>query len=86
MGLDCKSRPTEAEQPLGRDVAVLLPQVLSRFSTLLLRIENPYTQWVRIANPDQRHDSEHPLDRETCSLCLKRQWLSSSAISICRAK
>ena len=35
-------------------MAVLLPQVLSRFSTLLLRIENPYTQWVWIANPTAR--------------------------------
>ena len=30
----------------NEDVAVLLPQVLYRFSSLLLRIENPYTQWV----------------------------------------
>ena len=36
-------------------VAVLLPQVPYRFSSLLMRIENPYTQWVWIANPDQRH-------------------------------
>ena len=38
------------------------------------RIENPYTQWVWIANPDQRYDTnirrvgwvgmEHPPDRE----------------------
>ncbi len=29
------------------------------------RIENPYTQWVWIANPDQRHGTEHPLGRES---------------------
>ena len=44
-------------------MAVLLPHALFRFSSLLLRIENPYTQWVWIANPDQRHGMEHPLDR-----------------------
>ena len=44
-------------------VAVLLPQVPYRFSSLLMRIENPYTQWVWIANPDQRHAAEHPQGR-----------------------
>ncbi len=44
-------------------MAVLLPPALFRFSTLLFRIENPYTQWVWIANPDQRHAAEHPLGR-----------------------
>jgi hypothetical protein len=29
-----------------------------------LRIENPYTQWVWIANPGQRHGVEHLLGRE----------------------
>ena len=38
-------------------MAVLLPPALFRFSSLHLRIEKPYTQWVRIANPDQRHDT-----------------------------
>ena len=33
-------------------VAVLLPQVPYRFSSLFMRIENPYTQWVWTANPD----------------------------------
>jgi hypothetical protein len=47
----------------NEDVAVLLPHVLFRFSSLLLRIENPYTQWVWIANPDQRLVAEHPLDQ-----------------------
>jgi hypothetical protein len=47
----------------NEDVAVLLPQALFRFSSLLLRIENPYTQWVWIANPDQRLVAEHPLDQ-----------------------
>ena len=28
-----------------------------------MRIENPYTQWVWIANPDQRHVAEHPRGR-----------------------
>ena len=42
-------------------MVVLLPQALFRFSSLLLRIENPYTQWAWIANPDQRHGMEHPL-------------------------
>ena len=41
----------------------LLPHALFWFSTLLFRIENPYTQWVWIANPDQRHAAEHPLGR-----------------------
>ena len=45
----------------NEDVAVLLPPALFRFSSLLLRIENPYTQWVWIANPDQRHAAEHLL-------------------------
>ena len=45
-------------------MAVLLPHALFWFSTLLFRIENPYTQWVWIANPDQRHVAEHPLGRE----------------------
>jgi len=45
-------------------VAVLLPQALYRFSSLLLRIENPYTQWVWIANPDPRRGDEHPPGRE----------------------
>ena len=45
-------------------MAVLLPHALFWFSTLLFRIENPYTQWVWIANPDQRHAAEHPLGRE----------------------
>ena len=36
---------------------IYLNNYLSRFSSLLLRIENPYTQWVWIANPDQRHDT-----------------------------
>ena len=49
-------------------MAVLLPPVLFRFSSLLLRIENPYTQWVWIANPDQRHGVEHPLGRVCKSL------------------
>ena len=44
-------------------MAVLLPHALFRFSTLLFRIENPYTQWVWIANPDQRHGTEHLLGR-----------------------
>jgi len=44
-------------------VAVLLPHALFWFSSLLLRIENPYTQWVWIANPDQRHVAEHPRGR-----------------------
>ena len=44
-------------------MAVLLPHALFRFSSLLLRIENPYTQWVWIANPDQRHVAEHPRGR-----------------------
>ena len=44
-------------------MAVLFPQVLLRFSSLLMRIENPYTQWVWIANPDQRHGVEHPRGR-----------------------
>ena len=30
---------------------------MRRVSPSLLRIENPYTQWVWIANPDQRHDT-----------------------------
>ena len=42
---------------------IYLSNYLSYFSTFLLRIENPYTQWVWIANPDQRHDMEHPLGR-----------------------
>jgi hypothetical protein len=41
----------------NEDVAVLLPPALFRFSSLLLRIENPYTQWAWIANPDQRHST-----------------------------
>ena len=41
--------------PVCAGVAVLLPQVPYRFSSLLMRIENPYTQWVWIANPNQRH-------------------------------
>ena len=44
-------------------MAVLLPHALFRFSSLLLRIENPYTQWVWIANPDQRRGVENPLGR-----------------------
>ena len=44
-------------------MAVLLPHALLRFSSLLLRIENPYTQWVWIANPGQRHVAEHLLGR-----------------------
>ena len=44
-------------------MAVLLPHALFRFSSLLLRIENPYTQWAWIANPDQRHGTEHLLGR-----------------------
>jgi hypothetical protein len=51
----------------NEDVAVLLPPALFRFSSLLLRIENPYTQWVWIANPDQRHGTEHLLGREVYS-------------------
>ena len=47
----------------NEDVAVLLPHVPFWFSSLLLRIENPYTQWVWIANPDQRHGTEHLLGR-----------------------
>ena len=46
-------------------MAVLLPHALFWFSSLLLRIENPYTQWVWIANPDQRHGTEHPRGRES---------------------
>ncbi len=42
---------------------IYLSNYLSYFSTFLLRIANPYTQWVWIANPDQRHDMEHPLGR-----------------------
>jgi len=42
---------------------IYLSNYLSYFSTFLLRIENPYTQWVWIANPDQRHAAEHPLGR-----------------------
>ena len=52
----------------NEDVAVLLPHVPYRFSSLLLRIENPYTQWVWIANPDQRGRmgrNEHPRGRAT---------------------
>ena len=45
-------------------MAVLLPHALFWFSSLLLRIENPYTQWVWIANPDQRRGVENPLGRE----------------------
>ena len=44
-------------------MAVLLPYALFWFSTLLFRIANPYTQWVWIANPDQRHADEHPRGR-----------------------
>ena len=44
-------------------MAVLLPHALFWFSSLLLRIENPYTQWVWIANPDQRRGVENPLGR-----------------------
>jgi len=44
-------------------VAVLLPYALFWLSSLLLRIENPYTQWVWIANPDQRYGMEHPPGR-----------------------
>ena len=42
---------------------IYLSNYLSYFSTFLLRIENPYTQWVWIANPDQRHADEHPRGR-----------------------
>ena len=52
----------------NEDEAVLLPPALFRFSSLLLRIENPYTQWVWIANPDQRGRvgrNEHPRGRAT---------------------
>jgi hypothetical protein len=48
----------------NEDVAVLLPHALFWFSSLLLRIENPYTQWVWIANPDQRRGVEHPPGRD----------------------
>ena len=54
----------------NEDVAVLLPHALFWFSTLLFRIENPYTQWVWIANPDQRHAAEHPLGRVEDHQCL----------------
>ena len=43
---------------------IYLSNYLSYFSTFLLRIENPYTQWVWIANPDQRRGVENPLGRE----------------------
>jgi hypothetical protein len=72
----------------NEDVAVLLPQVLYRFSSLLLRIANPYSQWVWIANPDQRHGlnirrvgylsrwetarHEHPPGRDQCSVNIRR--------------
>ena len=49
-------------------MAVLLPHALFWFSTLLFRIENPYTQRVWIANPDQRHAAEHPLGQVCKSL------------------
>jgi len=35
-----------------------------RIAQVIVGIENPYTQWVWIANPDQRHGVEHPQGRE----------------------
>ena len=60
-------------------MAVLLPHVPFWFSSLLLRIENPYTQWVWIANPDQRHAAEHLLSRSQrhgMEHPLGREWAS----------
>jgi hypothetical protein len=51
---------------------------MGRVSTLLLRIKNPYTQWVWIANPDQRYGTEHPLGRKTPSLELSPKICSLS--------
>ena len=42
-------------------------------------IENPYTQWVWIANPDQRHAAEHLLGRSQrhgMEHPLGREWAS----------
>ena len=54
---------------------IYLSNYLSYFSTFLLRIENPYTQWVWIANPDQRYGTnirgvgcEHPRGRENIEI------------------
>ena len=46
---DCKSRPMTRQGTSARS------------GHCFLRIENPYTQWAWIANPDQRHAAEHPL-------------------------
>ena len=40
-----------------------------RIAQVIVGIENPYTQWVWIANPDQRH--EHPRGREQMLTCHK---------------
>ena len=53
-------------------MAVLLPHALFWFSTLLFRIENPYTQWVWIANPDQRCGVEHPRGQDDSSEMIRK--------------
>jgi len=58
-------------------VAVLLPHALFWFSTLSLRIENPYTQWVWIANPDQRHDMEHQQGRIGNGMVSNIRWVGN---------
>ena len=65
-------------------MAVLLPHALFRFSSLLLRIENPYTQRVWIANPDQRHGTEHPRGRVSILLPLlyQKRNIGASPINV----
>ena len=56
QGRDTK-RIKPIHQKRDEKVGILLPRVPFWHSTLLLRIEKPYTQWVWIANPDQRYDT-----------------------------
>ena len=63
QGRDTK-RIKQIHQKRDEKVCFLLPHVSFWHSILSLRIENPYAQWVWVANPDQRYGMEHPLDRD----------------------
>ena len=63
QGRDTK-RIKQIHQKRDEKVGFLSPHVPFWHSTLSQRMANPYTQWVWIANPDQRYGMEPPLDRD----------------------